>query len=431
MAMIDSAYQYYLSTYGDTTVSRYDSHKKSQLRAVYNNIVKTNKDSPLYKIKDTSEAQKFAIDIKEHARSIQNVAASLSSDDGGIEQAFAQRVAQSTDEDSVKVEYIGQDKSPNRSLKFNIEVKQLASTQVNLGHYMNPEKSDIAPGSYRFDLSTALSSYEFQYNVGSNDTNRSVQEKIKRLINSANVALQADIVEDNAGNTALRIESRQIGLGENEHYLFEIMPSPDTESMRAIDKLGIDRVKHNARNSSFLLNGNQRSSLSNTFTVDNAFELTLIKPSEDGKSAQIGFKADNDAIADNVESLINVYNNFIQLGLNHTEFRQSNRLLNDISSAAKEYTEELSSMGINLQEDGSLEIDREELKASVSMPGADTHFVTLNKFKDSLCSKASHASIDPMNYVNKVVVSYKNPGHNFATPYISSIYSGMMLDRYC
>ena len=49
MAAIDSAYQYYLSTYGNSTVSRYDTHKKSQLRDTYNKIVKTNKESPLYK----------------------------------------------------------------------------------------------------------------------------------------------------------------------------------------------------------------------------------------------------------------------------------------------------------------------------------------------------------------------------------------------
>ena len=42
MAAIDSAYQYYLSTYGNSTVSRYDTHKKSQLRDTYNKIVKTN-----------------------------------------------------------------------------------------------------------------------------------------------------------------------------------------------------------------------------------------------------------------------------------------------------------------------------------------------------------------------------------------------------
>jgi len=44
--------------------------------------------------------------------------------------------------------------------------------------------------------------------------------------------------------------------------------------------------------------------------------------------------------------------------------------------------------------------------------------------------EAENISINPMNYVNKIVVAYKNPGHNFATPYITSIYSGMMLDKY-
>ena len=47
MAAIDSAYQYYLSTYGNSTVSRYDTHKKSQLRDTYNKIVKTNIKNPL------------------------------------------------------------------------------------------------------------------------------------------------------------------------------------------------------------------------------------------------------------------------------------------------------------------------------------------------------------------------------------------------
>ena len=81
MARIDAAYNYLLSTYGKTTGSRYDSHRKSELRSVYNNIIKTNKDSPLYKITQTGDVTEFAIDIKENARRIQNVIASLS--DGG------------------------------------------------------------------------------------------------------------------------------------------------------------------------------------------------------------------------------------------------------------------------------------------------------------------------------------------------------------
>lgn len=46
MAAIDTAYNYYLSTYRKQSASRYDSHKKSELRNIYNTIVKINKDSP-------------------------------------------------------------------------------------------------------------------------------------------------------------------------------------------------------------------------------------------------------------------------------------------------------------------------------------------------------------------------------------------------
>ena len=53
MARIDSAYNYYMSTYANKEVSRYDSHKKSDLRKIYNNIVKANKelDNLSYKYK--------------------------------------------------------------------------------------------------------------------------------------------------------------------------------------------------------------------------------------------------------------------------------------------------------------------------------------------------------------------------------------------
>ena len=78
MAKIDSAYAYYVSNYAHKEVSRYDSHKKSDLRKVYNKIIKANKESPLYKISNLSEAKKYAIDIKESSKNIQNAVASLS-----------------------------------------------------------------------------------------------------------------------------------------------------------------------------------------------------------------------------------------------------------------------------------------------------------------------------------------------------------------
>lgn len=431
MAVIDSAYQYYLSTYGPSNMSRYDTHKKSQLRAVYNNIIKTNKDAPLYKIKYSGDVGKFAIDIKEKTRSIQNTIAALSDSANGTEGAFSKKIAQSSDEDTVAAEYIGQSQDVDDSLQFDVEVKHLATPQTNLGAYLPPNKSSIKPGSYSFDLTTNLSSYEFQYSVSGKDTNLDIQEKLIRLINNANVGLHASLVVNAKGENALQITSLQTGLGENERFLFEVMPSPDNGSMKAMRTLGIDQVAEMASNSSFLLNGMEHSSLSNTFTVNNAFELTLRKPNTGGAPTQIGFKANSDAIADNIQSLVNVYNNIIQLSHNYEDTQQSNKLLRDMSGVAKLYHNELESVGLQLKEGGYISVDRNLLTDAVTSEDAKDCFTILNEFKDGLNEKAALASIDPMNYVNKVLVAYKKPGHNFATPYITSVYSGMMLDQFC
>lgn len=429
MAAIDSAYQYCLSTYGNSLTSRYDSHKKSQLRAVCNNIVKTNKDAPLYKVHYSGDVQKFAIDIKEKTRSIQNMVASLSDTASEIEDVFSKKIAQSSDEETVSAEYIGS--GSDEPAPFEVEVLQLAAPQINLGRYLDGNASDIKPGTYRFHLNTTLNSYEFQYSVNTGNTNRDVQEKIARLINSAKVGLHAELVYDASGKSALQITSQQTGLSESEQYLFEIMPSPDSLSIKAMRKLGIDNVEKTAQNSSFLLNGAERSSLSNTFTVNNAFALTLKRESHDGSTAQIGFKANSDAIADNVQSLVGVYNNIIQLGHDYADKQHSNKLLRDMSDVAKAYYNELESIGLKQNPDGYISIDHNLLADAVTANDIKESFTILNKFKDSLNEKASAASIDPMRYVDKVIVSYKNPGHNFAAPYVISMYSGMMLDCYC
>lgn len=429
MAVIDSAYQYYLSTYGNALTSRYDAHKKSQLRAVYNNIVKVNKDAPLYKLRSSGDAQKFAIDLKEKTRSIQNMIASLSDADGGMENVFSKKIAQSSDEELVSAEYIGfpaEDTAP-----FEMEVQQLAAPQVNQGKFLEPDGYDLKAGVYSFELNTTLNSYEFQYSVREKNTNREIQEKLVRLLNNANVGLRAELVADEKDRTAIQVASRQTGIGENENYIFEILPAPDGDSIRAMKRLGIDNVAQTARNSSFILNGAEHSSCSNTFTVNNAFEITLKKESPVGAAVQIGFKANSDAVADNVQALVNVYNSVIELGHHYEEAQQSNRLLRDMESVAKDYREELESIGLTLNQEGYIVIDRERLGEAVVKNDAQNSFSILNKFKDSLNERAESASINPMNYVDKVVVSYKNPGHNFATPYVISIYSGMMLDCYC
>ena len=430
MAAIDSAYQYYLSTYGNSTVSRFDTHKKSQLRDTYNKIVKTNKESPLYKIKNLGEAKKYAIDIKESVGGIQHIAASLSGSDQGIEKSFSKKIAQSSDEDVVTAEYIGNDDTPDATT-FHIAVKQLATEQINQGNYLQPDRYQFTPGIYSFDLNTNTNSYEFQFSVDRKDSNADVQQKLMQLINHSKIGINASMVQNSKGDNALVLSSSQTGIADDEDYLFQILPDASPSSMHAMKLLGINQVAQKAGNSSFVLNGKEHSSYSNSFMVNNQFNLTLNGISKDGSEATINFKTDADAVADNVSRLANAYNEVIRIGHSYSDAQRPNKLVSDMSSVAKDYRNELEAMGLELDADNYLHIDRSLLYDAATAEDAQDNFSILNRFKDTLNSKAAEASIDPMNYVNKIIVAYKNPGHNFATPYITSIYSGMMLDRYC
>ena len=430
MAAIDSVYQYYLSTYGNEHSSRYDSHKKSDLKKTYNNIVKSNNESPLYKLKDDDgDVRRFAIDIKESARNIKNVIASLSDEDEGIESLFRRRVAVSDREDLLSVDYIGKDGEHEHTESFEMEIRSLAEPQVNVGNYLRSTGHNIPEGSYSFDLTTPYNSYEFQFNVASEDNNRDVQNKLVRLINNANIGLVSEVTDGERGTSALRIESKRTGMSEDESFLFDIRPQSTPGSIHAMDVLGLNKVESEAKNSIFLLNGKERSSYANTFTINNAFEVNL-KEASPGTTIQIGFKANADAVADNVERMTNAYNSIIDMADRYKDTKQqSNKLISDISNVARRFSGEFKALGLNVDENARISVDKEVLKDAVTREDASNAFKTLNAFKNELSAKADKASIDPMNYVNKVVVAYKNPGHNFSTPYISSVYSGLIIDR--
>lgn len=435
MAAIDTIYNYYLSTYGSTTSNRYDTHKKSELRSVYNNMIKVNKESPIYKIlgADTGEASRYVIDVKESSMQLSKVAASLSDENNSLNGSFKKKVASSSNPSVVSVTYVG-DYSSTQNLEdsFDLEVKQLAGEQVNIGHYLEKSRKDLQSGQYSFDFENNATAYEFQFGVSDSDTNFDIQNKLARLINTANVGATAYVDEDEEGRSSLTIKSKETGLAPSEKYLFQIKPYTDFASQEAIKILGIDHVSKEAQNSAFLLNGTEHNSLANTFTINKEFEITLHAVSEEGKPAQIGFANDVDAIADNVSKLVNSYNQAIDTVSSYSNSaQQSGKLLHDLSSLSFSFRSDLESMGLMVQEDAKITIDRATFDDAVTNDLESNVFNKLNSFKNAVATRAASVSINPVNYVNKVVVAYKNPGRGFNTPYSTSIYAGMMLDRYC
>lgn len=415
------------------TSTKYDAHKKSELRNTYNSIVKSNKDTPLYKILDEGNARQFAVDIKQQAHQLKTVVSSLSENGEGMESAFDKRVASSSDEDVVLAEYVGDDGDDTPAqTSFKLEVKQLATPQENTGNFLKRAGKDFKPGTFSFELATGGTSYEFEYNINDDDTNENVLNKLRKLVQNANIGLNAELIS-NQNNTAkaLKLSSKQTGLGAGEDYLFKITSSEDSGSQAAMKLLGIDNTSSEAENSSFLLNGVERSSYSNTFTVNNTFSITLNGVSEPGKATTIGFKPSTTAVADNIEKLVGAYNSVINTANKYQGTQESSsKLLQEVSATARVYKDDLKNIGLELNDDSSISVNRDKVESSINSDNAEHVFSVLNKFRDSLGMKADQASINPMNYVNKIMVEYKNPGHTFATPYITSLYSGMMVDRF-
>lgn len=434
MSKID-AYAYYLSAYSSNRPTRYDSHKKSDLRKIYNHMVKTNRESPLYKLTNEDAVAKYAIDIKENAKAIQNVVASLSDNYGEFDDSFQKKVAVSSDEDAVRVDYIGDGTEDSRINGFAIEVKQLSSPQINTGNYMKNSESSIPAGSYSFDLSTNNATYEFQYSIGSADTNLDVLKKIARLVNRSSLGITATIKHGSqkTGGTdtsALSLTSRQTG-ATDDNRLFEIRPT-NMDSIHALEHLGIQKVTHQAENAVFLFNGMELSSPSNSFTIEDVFDVTLKGISEEGHPADVSFKKDVDAVADNVMSLVNVFNNILTIAENTSEEAtgDTNKLLNEMRVISRSQRESLGSIGLIVADNGNVSLDKSILEDAIQPEHAHDTFHILTNFKNAVGAKADAVAINPMNYVNKVVINYKNPGRTFTAPYFSSVYSGMILDRY-
>lgn len=430
-AALNTVYNHYLTTYAPKSTSQYDSHKKSELRGIYNSIVKLNKESPLYLLDSSKESREFAVGLKENSRLLRNTIASL----GGLneEEMFNKKSAFSSNEDIVSASFIG-DVSSNESVpSFNIEVTALASGQVNMGKFLpSNAKADVSPDAYSFDITINDISYEFQYNIHEGETNLDLQERLARLISNADIGINADLMEDGNGNTSLRLSSTSTGLKNNKEYTFQITDDKTSKKSGTVDYLGLSFISRNPSNAEFILNGEARSASSNHFTVDKMFELTLngVSPSEE--STQIGLKTDLDSLVQNINELVGGYNSFIRAVAEYQDVHpKSYKLLSEMEAMTRLNKASLENIGFIVGKNGQLALDENEFKSSIENGEDLSQLSAIRHFTNSVLRKTDQISLNPMEYVDKTIVSYKNPGHNFATPYVTSNYSGMLFNSYC
>ena len=429
-AVLNTVYNNYLAAYSPRQLTKYDTHKKSELRSVYNSIVKLNKDAPWYLPTTNKDTQHYAVSLKENARELHNAIAQL----GGLEQdsMFRKKSAYSTDTEVAEAAYIGSDALTSTSPEFDLVVKELATPQENLGYFLPDLATTLSPATYSFDISINDMNYEFQFNINEGDTNRQIMDRLSRLINNADIGIQANVAESDS-RYALRLTSDATGVPANKAYHFRVSDDHTSKASGVVGNMGLNYISHPAGNACFLINGEERSSSSNHFTVGKLFDVQIKAVSSEDKPVHIGLKTDTESITDNINQLIGSYNSFIRSAASYLETQsRSRQLVREFSSIASHYGTSLENMGMHLQDDGILSVNDEKLQQAAASAGNDlSSFSVLKDFSSSLLRKSDQVSLNPMDYVDKKIVAYKNPGHNFVSPYTTSAYSGMMFNSYC
>ena len=454
-SIMTTIYNQYSTTYmprkSDT---RHDSHKRSELRNICSTMAKLNRDTPLYLLKNNSDTRQYIIGLKEESRALRNtIMESFGSADNA---GFNRKIAYSSNENIISAKYIGDSTSSSYASvsdefasdasddaivsangeipTYDIEVISLASPQVNLGKYLPMQELGIQPGEYSFDVTVNDQGYEFQFSIGDSDTNHNIQQRLSRLINNSKIGLNASVEEDGDGNSALRIESAKVGIDSEQHsQIFNI--SDDATSMHsgAVSFLGIDHIVKDASNAQFKVNGTEVSASSNTFILQKDYELTLNGISEnEGQTVTIGVKPDTVALQENISNLIGGYNNFIRSVNEFQELKQrSQTLTKEMGRITSYYQREMEKLGISPNVDGTLSLDGDQLNRTVALEDSAEALSSLKDFSQSMLRKSSQISINPIEYINKKIVAYKNPSNNFLSPYVTSAYAGMLFNNYC
>lgn len=429
-AALNTIYNHYLSAYAPKGTTRYDAHKRSELKSIYNTILKLNKESPLYLPETNDESIQFAVSLKENARQLRNTIASL----GGLDRTdlLNKKTAYSSNPDLVETSFIG-DASEKEVPSFQISVENLATGQINIGSLLpSASLADLPEDSYSFDVLVNDLNYEFQYNIRQGETNRDVQERLARLISGADIGLKADVLIEGQ-NSALRLTGVSTGLKDGQDFHFVISDDSTSKKAGSVAYFGLNTVAVSPSNAKFTLNGEPREASSNHFTIEKLYEVTLHAASTSPEdTAELSLKTDVESLTENISNLIDGYNSFLASVSNYdVDYHKSRRLLREMNHLSSQYAQSFSELGISRQEDGSLSLDKNTFTQTALSEKGFHGYDTLKDFTDSILKKINDVSLNPMQYVEKTIVAYKNPGHNFPAPYAASAYSGMMFNYYC
>ncbi len=419
-------YNYMLESYPIKREVMYPVHKRSELKKVYNNIVSLSKKSPLYKVNLTKENQEYTIGIKETALLLKSRLEEMSEAE---KSGFQSKSAIVSDGEVVSAKLIGEE-TEGLPEEMIFRVDNLASVQINLGKDLYDDSRGLPPGAYHFYARTPSGSYKLTFVQEERDENRNVMRNLVNYINHDLPGVNASI-EKGASSNYSRVVLISEQAGKNGE---PAMSFSDENYDGIVEYFGLDRVEKQSQSAVFSINDTEHTTSTNTFHLENCLQITLNSKSERPVTVKIG--PDSKKILSAVETVLDTFNGLVRIAQNRTadtrEHYRASKLIGEMKNLEQLYTEELTACGIKADEKGFLSIEASLAVQAAEDGGMESLFMRENGFITRLIEKTESIAINPMEYLDKTVVTYpNNENKTFRNPYVTSMYSGLFFSSYC
>lgn len=425
-------YNYLMSDYANWENHRYNPtiHKKSELKKIYGDIVKISKESPSYLFRTSEETQAFAIQLKEDSLSLQNALCNLQSNDNS--SVFSYKQIRSDNKEALTTIIDTEDHSTLPD-PFSIEIHNLAVNQQNVGNLVYRDTAKLQEGIYKFQIDVEEDSYLFQLQLHEKTKNEEAINHIVHAINNSDVPITASTSYNKTKDKIqIKLQSEQTGSADGNPIFRCFDISHPKDSLGCVEYFNLNHIVQIPKNSSFSINGEEKNTISNEFTLNNALHLTMHAPTK--LPIHINYESNVPKIMSEIDDIADIYNHLIHLSYNQgNPPKLAPLMLHDLKGIFSKSRADFMECGITFNDEGYMEIN----EAAASNAASAGKFQNLFGSHDTLGTRAMHQfkeiAINPMKYIeDKIIVTYPNPRkENFANPYMTSMYSGMLFNSYC
>lgn len=431
--MLNEVYNYLAglnTSYQLRPQTKYDMHKKEELKHIYSKIKDAGIKSPLYLISPTESNRQFAIDIKDSAIALQN-SISMMQDHDSEDALMNRRKAVVSNKDAMECTIIDENKEQLPE-PFDMQIHQLAKKQVNTSADFFVTGVGPEEGAYTFQAICEEKTYEFQFNIPERARNHEILGKLAKFINKSNLGITAKVEDGAKENTIhMTLTSKNTGIKSGDGVLFEFKDiSAPLGEKGLIEHYGLNRMTTAPANALFTINGEDKEALANSFILNNSLHIKL--HGTDGDTVQVGYAPDDSSIYEGLKQFISDYNQILKTADAYPSGK-GNKIIHDLKQIANSFKNPLESAGINITSgSGMLSLDESLARQSIEEGDLQELFSSDHGFAARVNNTISEIKINPLEYVDKKVVTYPNTIHiPYPNPYITSMYSGLFFNNYC